>query len=35
MSQRSGTTLNARNVTRVSTVIWVLALPMILGFFAL
>jgi len=35
MSHRSGTTLNARNVTRVSTVIWVLALPMILGFFAL
>lgn len=35
MSQRSGTTLNAKNVTRVSTVIWVLALPMILGFFAL
>lgn len=35
MSQRSGTTLNARNITRVSTVIWVLALPMILGFFAL
>jgi len=35
MIQRSGTTLNARNVTRVSTVIWVLALPMILGFFAL
>lgn len=28
-------TLNKTNVTRVSTVIWVLALPMILGFFAL
>ncbi len=32
MAQR---TLNKTNVTRVSTVIWVLALPMILGFFAL
>jgi len=32
-SQRSA--LNKTNVTRVSTVIWVLALPMILGFFAL
>ena len=28
-------TINKTNVTRVSTVIWVLALPMILGFFAL
>lgn len=33
MSQRSRT--NTQTVTRVSTVIWVLALPMILGFFAL
>ena len=32
MAQR---TINKTNVTRVSTVIWVLALPMILGFFAL
>ena len=32
MAQRA---VNAQNVTRVSTVIWVLALPMILGFFAL
>jgi hypothetical protein len=31
LSQRS----TAGTVTRVSTVIWVLALPMILGFFAL
>ena len=33
MAQRS--VVNKTNVTRVSTVIWVLALPMILGFFAL
>jgi len=33
MSQRLG--LNTKSATRVSTLIWVLALPMILGFFAL
>jgi len=33
LSQKS--VINKQNITRVSTVIWVLALPMILGFFAL
>lgn len=35
MSQRSGSVLRNPTATRVSTLIWVLALPMILGFFAL
>ena len=35
MSRQARSGLSSQNVTRVSTVIWVLALPMILGFFAL